>query len=126
MAEKRAGGKACVKAAFSAPRSGRRALTRAASRPSCPLWGTDIFTVPAVLLEEDLTSAPMADEASPVSNPMSEERFVHRSNLPPWGLVERHYKQRSLDASYAALQTNFGHLSCDSRSVLRIYARSQC
>ena len=39
MAEKWAGGKACVKAASYAPRSGRRALTRAAPRLCCWAWG---------------------------------------------------------------------------------------
>ena len=60
MAEKRPGRKACVKAAFLAPRSGRRALTRAASRPCCSTWGSalrlyalvrnifDIFLLPQV------------------------------------------------------------------------------
>jgi hypothetical protein len=36
----RAGGKACVKAALCAPRSGRRALTQAAPRPCSWWWGT--------------------------------------------------------------------------------------
>jgi hypothetical protein len=43
IAEKWTGRKACVKAASGAPRSGRRALTRVASRLYLAPWGVAIF-----------------------------------------------------------------------------------